>query len=122
MTRAVLAGLAILLLAIGLACRERDRFVVEPLEQIESLAVVSTSPPRIEVRAVIGDGCSFPQGLAQQREGDQITVTITRVRRTTRECRDVVNRFDEIITLDGPLSRGTYTVTVNGVSTRMEVP
>ncbi len=116
----ILAATVLALTAI--ACRERDRFVIEPLEAIESVTVLSTSPPRLEVRAVVGDGCSFFQGLAQRREGAEITVTLTRIRRTTRECRDLENRFDQVVTLDGPLAPGTYNVRVNEFTVPLVVP
>ncbi len=73
-------------------------------------------------RGSLPDGCTQIDQIAQTREGNTLSVTITTARPTDAICTQVLALFEEVIPLDvGGLNQGAYTVLVNGVSASFEL-
>jgi acetolactate synthase regulatory subunit len=92
---------------------------IEPIS-IDSVdvAILESAPPQAvaHVTGVIGDGCSELNGVEQKRDGNTVTVTITRTRPVDAICTQIAKLYDANIHLNGAFPAGNYVVKVNGVT------
>lgn len=79
--------------------------------------VLESAPPQVSahVTGILGDGCSELNGVEQRREGNTVTVTITRKRPTDAICTQIAKLYDATIKLDGAFPAGSYLLKVNAV-------
>ncbi len=75
----------------------------------------------VDIQGVIGDSCNQLDQVEQQRDGNEVVLTITAIRTLGVPCRELAQPYDETIPLQGDFEPGIYTVTVNGVSDAIEV-
>ncbi|HEX6385269.1 MAG TPA: hypothetical protein VF177_11410 [Anaerolineae bacterium] len=71
---------------------------------------------QVTVSGNLGDPCTEIDDIIQGREGNVFLITITTRRPADVVCAQVLEPFEEVVTLDvDGLEPGTYTVNVNGV-------
>jgi hypothetical protein len=78
--------------------------------------IAESFPPQvfIAVRGLLPDPCHSVDAVAQDRQGDIITVLIS-TRRSGEACPAVVVPVEHTVRLEGPFPPGSYVVRVNGV-------
>lgn len=99
---------------------------VAGLASVDSVEIrfLESSPVQAQAvaRGSLPDGCTQIDQIAQAREGNTFSVTITMARPADAICTQVLALFEEAIPLDVTgLSNDTYTVFVNGVSASFEL-
>ncbi len=85
-----------------------------PIESVD-VQVRETMPVQVAVvvKGYLNDSCTTLHNIAQQRDGQTITLTITKQRPKGLDCAQVISEFSETITLEGDFPPGTYTLRVN---------
>ena len=94
---------------------------------VESVIVLvrETDPVevQVEVRGNLRDGCTRLRDARVRREGDVFRIALPTVRPADAMCTMALVPFEVTIALDVEgLAAGTYTVDVNGVTARFELP
>lgn len=91
------------------------------IETVET-RVMESFPAQISltVRGYI-DGCDFPIDIAQSRNGNTVTVSITRSVPPNVACPMIARLYETTIILDGGFEPGVYTIDVNGVIVTVEI-
>ena len=129
------AGLAIVALTAGLAGCGGSGGPAAPgpsgpvaidLIQIDSVDVVFLASAPVEVgahvRGIVGDGCSELLPIRQSRDGNQVTIRISRQRPVDAICTQIAKLFDSTIRLEGVFPAGSYALDVNHVRVPFQVP
>jgi len=100
--------------AIGIAPIQIDQVEVEIRESF---------PPQVAAHIIgtIGDGCSYLHAVKQTRDGNTITLSIERARRSADICTLIARLYDETIRLEGEFPAGNYTLIVNDVETAFRI-
>ncbi|HSH03887.1 MAG TPA: hypothetical protein VLL52_15330 [Anaerolineae bacterium] len=75
----------------------------------------------LHVTGTIGDACNTLEGVAQKRDGNNVTVTITALRQTGVACAELAQLYDETIRLDGVFEPGDYNIKVNDIASSVTV-
>ena len=93
---------------------------------VESVEVrISESLPvqvSVNVKGNLADACTKPDEVSIARDGNAFNVGITTTRPADVVCAEVLTPYEENIELDVKgLKKGTYTVTVNGVTQSFEL-
>lgn len=105
------------------ALEEATTDVIEPLPvESVSLQIMESFPVQValEVEGILRDSCTELHEMAQAREGNAVTVSITTIRPKEALCAEVVTMITHRVKLDGTFPPGRYTVTVNGVERAFE--
>jgi len=94
------------------------------VERIEPV-ILESNP--VQVRVVVygwlSDGCTSLHGFEQTTQGAAISMRVLTTRPQDAICTQAVKRFQETYPVDTEgLARGTYTLDVNGKSTRITLP
>ena len=122
--------LVILWLALPLltACGDTPAspdLTIDPI-RIDSLdVVVGTSVPlavEVQVRGVVGDGCSVLHSVSQARSRSTITIIILRERPRDAICTQIARLYVASIPLEGGFSPGSYLVRANDVQRAFSIP
>lgn len=85
--------------------------------------VMESSPMQmsIDVNGEHPDGCDYPVMIDQEKEGNDITVTIYRQVPLDVMCPMMLNPYEATIQIDGEFESGTYEITVNGVTQSVDI-
>jgi hypothetical protein len=73
------------------------------------------------VQGTLGDGCTSMGEITQQRNGNEIIVTITANHSGAETCTMIAQLLDETIPLEGEFPTGEYVLRVNGIEERFQV-
>ncbi len=100
--------------------------VITGTATVESVEVILLESMPVQVNVVakgyLPDACTEIGQIDQVRQGDSFVITITTTRPADAACAEVIQPFEETIPLQVEgLQAGTYTVTVNGVSSTFEL-
>ena len=99
--------------------------LLEGLPQVDRVEVqILPSRPtqvRVRVQGVLLDGCTSLGSVSQEREGNEVTVTIKTVHTRASICTQVAQLVDTTVRLEGAFPPGPYLVRVNGVEKRFRV-
>lgn len=123
-----LAATFLAVAALVAACGQRPLLprteVVEILIDAVEVQVVGSDPVRVQVhvKGVVGDSCNTLDKVTQAREGNQVEVTITALRKTDGPCLEYAQLYDQVLELEGTFPPGEYEVAVNGVVRTFMVP
>ena len=84
---------------------------------------LATDPTPVEVllKGIMPDACSALDGVAQERTGHFIRLTLNMRQPRGRACTQVVRPFRFYVALDGLFAPGAYTLTVNGSPTPFRI-
>ena len=85
--------------------------------------VLESDPPQVQavVQATLPNPCATVGPATQTREGTTITVALEVLIDPDVFCADVLQPIEHVVPLGGDFPPGSYTVTVNGVSTTFTV-
>lgn len=118
--------IAAILLAVALtacaASAPQPRTVPVQIDTVTA-TILESSPVRLQVRlqGYLGDGCTSLGEIAQERDGNTVSITVTGVHSGAEVCTTIAQILDETLTFDGPFAPGEVVVQVNGVETRVTV-
>jgi inhibitor of cysteine peptidase len=98
------------------------RQVSPQIDSVEVL-ILESFPVQVNARVqgTLGDGCTSMGEMTQQRNGNEITVTITANHSGAETCTMIAQLLDETIPLEGEFPTGEYVLRVNGVEERFQV-
>lgn len=100
---------------------------VPELAQVDSVAINLLESFPVQVQAIargnLPDGCTFLDAANSERQQNTFFVTLTTRRDETLACTEALVPFEQTIPIDAMgLPAGLYTVNVNGVTGRFELP
>lgn len=94
-----------------------------PINGVEVVVSAGNLPTvTLTIRGYLPDGCTKLAGISDSASGNAIVVTVQTERPRGMMCTQIVREFTEKYTLTSPLTRGTYTLAVNGFTTQVTIP
>jgi hypothetical protein len=75
----------------------------------------------LEVRGMIGDGCTSFDRVEQSRDGNNVSVRIIGATTGGPMCTRIAKLYHDTIVLSGPFGPGSYAVDVNGLAQQFTV-
>lgn len=93
-----------------------------PIDSVE-VQIRESQPPQIAiaVSGTLADKCTFFHEATQVRSGNIIEVTVTTMREKDMMCAQMIEFYNETITLEGDFPPGDYIVRVNGVAQTFKI-